>query len=113
MRANIPRPQEALVDPKTGLISRTWYRFFANFIGDVGAVEGDSSSAPVSDAARIARIEDVLASIEVQPVLNIGAILAQVPAGEDHSWLPLVDGAEPPSFITDGAGVLITVAYYP
>lgn len=26
-------------------------------------------------------------------------------------WLPLVSGAEPPVFITDGAGVLITVAY--
>ena len=27
------------------------------------------------------------------------------------SWIPLVDGAEPPVFITDGAGVLILVAY--
>ncbi len=27
------------------------------------------------------------------------------------SWIPLVDGAEPPAFITDGAGVLILVAY--
>ena len=29
------------------------------------------------------------------------------------SWLPVVSGAEPPVFITDGAGVLITVAYSP
>ena len=29
------------------------------------------------------------------------------------SWFPLVDGAEPPVFITDGAGVLIAVAYSP
>ena len=27
------------------------------------------------------------------------------------SWIPLVDGAEPPVFITNGAGVLILVAY--
>lgn len=27
------------------------------------------------------------------------------------TWIPLVSGAEPPVFITDGAGVLITVAY--
>lgn len=27
------------------------------------------------------------------------------------SWIPLVDGSEPPAFITDGAGVLILVAY--
>ena len=26
------------------------------------------------------------------------------------SWIPLVDGSEPPAFITDGAGVLILVA---
>lgn len=30
--------------------------------------------------------------------------------GSGGSWIPLVDGAEPPSFITDGAGVLILVA---
>lgn len=29
------------------------------------------------------------------------------------SWLPLVDGSEPPNFITDGAGKLITVFYTP
>lgn len=27
------------------------------------------------------------------------------------SWIPLVDGSEPPNFITDGAGVLMLVAY--
>lgn len=29
------------------------------------------------------------------------------------SWIPLVDGSEPPNFITDGAGNLILVAYTP
>lgn len=29
------------------------------------------------------------------------------------TWFPMVDGAEPPAFITDGAGVLIAVAYAP
>ena len=33
--------------------------------------------------------------------------------GGSGSWLPLVDGSEPPVFITDGAGHLITVAYTP
>jgi hypothetical protein len=27
------------------------------------------------------------------------------------SWIPLVDGAEPPSLVSDGAGHLILVAY--
>lgn len=30
--------------------------------------------------------------------------------GGGSSWIPLVDGAEPPGFITDGAGTLILVA---
>lgn len=30
---------------------------------------------------------------------------------EGGSWIPLVDGSEPPNFITDGAGHLILVAY--
>ena len=33
--------------------------------------------------------------------------------GGGGSYIPLVDGSEPPNFITDGAGVLITVAYSP
>ncbi len=28
----------------------------------------------------------------------------------DGNWIPLVDGSEPPVFITDGAGVLMLVA---
>jgi hypothetical protein len=31
--------------------------------------------------------------------------------GSSSSWIPLVDGSEPPNFITDGAGVLTLVAY--
>lgn len=29
----------------------------------------------------------------------------------DNSWIPLVDGSDPPKFITDGDGTLIVVAY--
>lgn len=32
-------------------------------------------------------------------------------AGSGTSWIPMVDGSEPPNFITDGAGHLILVAY--
>lgn len=34
-------------------------------------------------------------------------------AGCCASWVPMVDGAEPPGFITDGAGNLVFVAYGP
>lgn len=42
---------------------------------------------------------------------------SQVPitggGGSGGAYIPLVTGAEPPVFVTDGAGVLITVAYAP
>lgn len=37
-----------------------------------------------------------------------GAGRVEVPTS---TWVPLTDGAEPPGFITDGAGNLIFVAY--
>lgn len=42
-----------------------------------------------------------------------GRITAASSGAAPSAWLPLVDGAEPPGFITDGAGVLIAVAYAP
>jgi hypothetical protein len=36
---------------------------------------------------------------------------ANVAIADAGSWLPLVDGSDPPNFVTDGAGTLIAVAY--
>lgn len=43
----------------------------------------------------------------------VGFIIQQAVSSSTpgSSWIPLVDGAEPPAFITNGAGVLILVAY--
>lgn len=40
-----------------------------------------------------------------------GLEFTSTPSGPTSTWIPLVDGAEPPGFITDGAGHLILVAY--
>jgi hypothetical protein len=40
-----------------------------------------------------------------------GRITAASNGSGGGSWIPLVDGSEPPNFITDGAGHLILVAY--
>lgn len=42
-----------------------------------------------------------------------GRITAAANGTPGGSYIPLVDGSEPPNFITDGAGSLITVAYSP
>lgn len=52
------------------------------------------------------RIEDVL--LLVPPAQATTSVESSSSTG---SWIPLVDGAEPPGFITDGAGRLILVAY--
>ncbi len=40
-----------------------------------------------------------------------GTSLSATGGGGGGSWIPLVDGSEPPNFITDGAGHLLLVAY--
>jgi hypothetical protein len=42
--------------------------------------------------------------------MSSGAVLSATATGSGGSWIPSVDGSEPPVFITDGAGVLILVA---
>lgn len=43
--------------------------------------------------------------------MSTGAVLtASGSGGSGGGWIPMVDGSEPPVFITDGAGVLILVA---
>lgn len=41
---------------------------------------------------------------------QFGRVTAAASGTGGGSWIPLVDGSEPPNFITDGAGALILVA---
>lgn len=54
-----------------------------------------------------------LAKLTEGPGITItnGPHAIEIAAG--GSWVPLTDGAEPPGFITDGAGNLIFVSYTP
>ena len=45
--------------------------------------------------------------------LPSGDFLDPAAFGSIASYIPTVDGAEPPAFITDGAGTLILIAYAP
>jgi len=40
---NIPAPRTEFIDPKTGLISREWYRFFVNLYTLVGSGTSDAT----------------------------------------------------------------------
>jgi len=43
---NIPAPRVELIDPRTGLMAREWYRFFLNLFNLTG---GDSNATSISD----------------------------------------------------------------
>lgn len=45
--------------------------------------------------------------------LTLAGQLSFPASSTNTSWLPLVSGSEPPAFITDGAGRLVTIAYTP
>lgn len=87
-------------------------------LGDfLGNLTGANPDIPSPNAFIFTNLVDAPHSYAGQALklvrVNAGAtalefFTAVVPTSQ---WIPLVSGAEPPVFITDGAGVLITVAY--
>mgnify|MGYP003577595083 CR=1 FL=1 len=68
-------------------------------VADFGSTRGQGTPICISAATNIAYY------------LAAGDIVTPLAGGAgDGNWIPLVDGAEPPGFITDGGGVLILVA---
>lgn len=107
--SNITPPRVDLIDPRTGLISREWYRFFLNLfqltgsgqnttsltdlqlgppapqqedltnvIVDVSGLEKQPSQESALD--QIAELEKQIEALELQPVIDDGAINAAIAA---------------------------------
>lgn len=70
---------------------------------NVGSLAGDPSAPSNGDLWYDSAANELTARIN-------GANVALGAAG-GGSWIPLVDGSEPPVFVTDGSGHLILVAY--
>lgn len=62
-------------------------------------------------SARVEQTADAGTTGQVLTSNGAGAVPTFQDPAVQGSWIPLVDGSEPPVFITDGAGVLILVAY--
>jgi hypothetical protein len=68
-------------------------------VDPAGALDGDSATTPLA-----VRVDNVTL------IINGSNQLEAVPAG---AWLPLALGSEPLTFVSDGAGQPILVAYTP
>ena len=137
MRSGIPRPEEPIVDLKTGRLHlKTWYRWLSFFSQDAAATENEVGSTPrAADAvivgaqldalshqssalqtqvySRLAQLESAILNLELQPQANIGFLLSEIIAlqnAEDHIYAPLVNGDLPgPTPIANPLGEFIMV----
>lgn len=82
------------------------------------AINGTADTFMRSDAAPAVQVgSDTqlgLLQVDGTTITAVAGVITSIGGGGGGgSWLPLVSGSEPPIFITDGAGVLITVGYAP
>jgi hypothetical protein len=106
---NITPPRVPLLDPKTGLVSREWYRFFLNLFVLTGSGQNTASltdlqvgppmptqedfgeivigidslkTQPTQESAldQIAELQKQIQALEVQPVVDVAAINAAIAA---------------------------------
>lgn len=70
----------------------------------LGLVATGVVAGTYGDASNVARV-----TVDSKGRLTAVANVA-ITSGSGSSWIPMVDGSEPPVFITNGAGVLVLVA---
>lgn len=75
-------------------------------IGGGGTIDVEDEGTPVMTAATLNFIGSGVTATDA----GGGVADIDITGGGGGSWIPMVDGGEPPVFITDGAGVLILVA---
>jgi hypothetical protein len=88
-------PRVPLVDQRTGLISREWYRFFFNQFEKVGSSVAsleDLQLGPAFDpVSQIAEMQKQIDALALQPVVDVAALFAAFNA---QSSAPVVKTAD-------------------
>lgn len=125
------------------VVTREWYKYFALLVKALGnsttyvpdsiaantvAPNLSGIQASITELRKLAMLGDVSARARLNDLsLKIKALEALVLAARvsssaqesssdamsEGNWIPLTDGADPPSLIHDGAGHLVTVWYEP
>jgi hypothetical protein len=102
-----PSHAEPVVD-QTGRATVPWYRWFTEFTQLVGQALLPSGVVPgtYGDSTHVAQV-----TVDAYGRITAAVSVPISGAGGGGSWIPAVTGSEPPTFVTDGAGVLVLVAY--
>lgn len=82
-----------------------------HILGRVDGGDGDVQLLSLADLGRFGLAANVV--VAGGGGSGGGGTPTPTPTPTGGSYIPLVDGAEPPGFITDGAGQLILVGYTP
>jgi len=67
---NIPAPRADFIDPRTGLLSREWYRFFLNLFNLTGAGTSDTSLVDVQVGPPVYDTSGDIRALEQQAELS-------------------------------------------
>lgn len=75
---NIPAPRVPLADPKTGLISREWYRFLFNQFRLTGGGTNPTSleDLQIGPPVSATEVQSQIDGMQVEPILQVGTMAA-------------------------------------
>ncbi len=103
----LPQRMTAFVDPKTGLVSETWWRFLNSLWTRTG---GAQSTASLEDAINYGLMADTPAPEPAEVAALLAALMADTPAAGEPDWLPAAMADTPAEPENDPALVAWMVA---
>jgi hypothetical protein len=89
--SNIPAPRVDVIDPRTGLMSREWYRFFLNLFNLTGGGSNDTSLSDLQIGPPVYDLTGQIAQVSDTAQLAAGTTAT---ADQLYEWLKRVEALE-------------------